>query len=284
MAKFLTGSKLNSELEDILEKAHEHINLISPFIKLHDRYARILQTKMSNPKLKISVVFGKNEEDYSKSMKEEDFKFFKEFPNIEIRYEKLLHAKYYANEYAAILSSMNLYSYSQDNNIEAGVMTKTSILGSIGLDSLDREAYDYFERVINQSELLFKKEPEWDKGTLGTGLNKKYLKSNVKVDLLSDFFEKRKKAQKENKKKEKVEVQKNKEVANGYCIRTGVKIPFSIDKPMTEEAHRVWSKYKDGNYSEKYCHFSGEESNGETCYNKPVLAKNWKKAKEEFNL
>ena len=56
-------------------------------------------------------------------------KFFKEFPNIQIRYEKKLHAKYYSNESAAILTSMNLYSYSQDNNIEAGVLTKSGLLG-----------------------------------------------------------------------------------------------------------------------------------------------------------
>jgi hypothetical protein len=37
--------------------------------------------------------------------------FFKEFPNIEIRYEK--DAKN-ANEASAILTSMNLYEFSQD--------------------------------------------------------------------------------------------------------------------------------------------------------------------------
>ena len=67
-------------------------------------------------------MFGKNEQDPSKSMKLEELDFFKEFSNIEIKYEKRLHAKYYANDYSAILTSMNLYSHSQDNNIEAGVI------------------------------------------------------------------------------------------------------------------------------------------------------------------
>ena len=107
MAKFLTGNELNSELEKILERADEQIVLISPYIKLHERYASTLKTKIDNPNLQITVVFGKNEEDLSKSMKQEDFMFFKQFPNIEIKYEKRLHAKYYANEQAAILTSMN---------------------------------------------------------------------------------------------------------------------------------------------------------------------------------
>lgn len=35
---------------------------------------------------------------------------------------------------------------------------------------------------------------------------------------------------------------------------------------------------EDPDYKEKYCHFSGEPSNGETSVNKPILKKNWKKA------
>jgi hypothetical protein len=93
MAKFLTGNELNLELEKLFERADEQIILISPYIKLHDRYISSLRTKKENSDLEIIIVFGKNEEDLSKSMKEEDFNFFKEFPNIEVRYEKRLHAK-----------------------------------------------------------------------------------------------------------------------------------------------------------------------------------------------
>ena len=204
MAKFLTGNKLNHELSQLLERADEEIILISPFIKLHDRYASILRTKKDNQKLRIIIVFGKNEADYSKSMKKEDFEFFKEFPNIQIRYEKRLHAKYYSSESSAILTSMNLYSYSQDNNIEAGVMTKATLLGNItsvvGEDSFDTQAFEYFERVIEQSDLLFDKTPKFDKGKLGTGLMKKYLGSEIQTDLLSDFFTNRKKYDSKNKK------------------------------------------------------------------------------------
>jgi hypothetical protein len=53
---------------------------------------------------------------------------------------------------------------------------------------------------------------------------------------------------------------------------------------MSYEAFKSWSKYSDPEYSEKYCHFSGEPSYGETCVSRPILKKNWKKAKEKFNL
>ena len=70
MAKFLTGNELNLELEKLFERADEQIILISPFIKLHDRYISSLRTKKNNSDLEIIIVFGKNEEDLSKSMKE----------------------------------------------------------------------------------------------------------------------------------------------------------------------------------------------------------------------
>lgn len=207
MGKFLTGNELNSELEKIFERADEQIILISPYIKLHDRYASTLRTKKDNPKIKIIIVFGKNEEDLSKSMKQEDFNFFKEFPNIQIRYEKRLHAKYYSNESAAILTSMNLYNFSQDNNIEAGVMTKATLFGNLasnlmtnvtGEDSFDRTAWTYFSRVIEQSELLFKKVPEYESTMLG--LSKKYKSSKTEIDKLTDFFVNRSKYEKNNRK------------------------------------------------------------------------------------
>jgi hypothetical protein len=195
MAKFLTGNELNTELEKIFERADEQIILISPFIKLHDRFISTLRTKKDNHKLEIIIVFGKNEEDLSKSMKQEDFNFFKEFPNIQIRYERRLHAKYYANESSAILTSMNLYTYSQDNNIEAGVLTKATLLSNLasnfmtnvtGEDSFDNQAWTYFKRVIDQSDLLFQKTPQYESVMLG--LTKKYKESKIEEDKLTEFF------------------------------------------------------------------------------------------------
>lgn len=66
----------------------------------------------------------------------------------------------------------------------------------------------------------------------------------------------------------------------GYCIRTRQEIPFNMDKPLCKEAFDVWVQFEDVEYPEKFCHFSGEPSNGETCFRRPVLRKNWNKARE----
>jgi hypothetical protein len=193
MARFLTGNSLNSELEKLFEKAENLILIISPYIKLHERFISTLKAKKGSPEIEIVIVFGKNEDNFSKSMKEGDFNFFKEFPNVEIRYEKRLHAKYYANETTAIITSMNLYSYSQDQNIEAGVLTNApTMLGSLAKslieNNLDNEAWNYFNRVVEQSELLFKRRPVYDEKLMGFA--KQYKTSKTEIDNLSEFFAK----------------------------------------------------------------------------------------------
>lgn len=275
MATFLTGNELNLQLENLFEFAEEYLILISPFIKLHDRFASALKVKKENADFKIIVVFGKNEEDYSKSMKEEDFNFFRDFPNIEIRYEKRLHAKYYANESSAILTSMNLYSFSQDNNIEAGVLTnrKGIIESFTSQETLENDAAAYFQRVIEQSDLLFLKEPQFESYNLG--LSSRYIKSVTEIDKLTDFFNKKLKINNSPDKINSKQIQEPKKI--GYCIRTGIQIPFNPKYPMCDIAFQSWKKFENTEYPEKYCHFSGESSNGQTSFSKPILRKNWQK-------
>jgi hypothetical protein len=70
----------------------------------------------------------------------------------------------------------------------------------------------------------------------------------------------------------------------GFCIRTGVSIPFNLDRPLSIEAFKKWNEFADHNYREKYCHFSGELSNGETTMSRPILAKYWKKASKTYGF
>jgi len=71
----------------------------------------------------------------------------------------------------------------------------------------------------------------------------------------------------------------SKKEPKGYCIRTGKEIPFNPEKPFSADAFKAWSKYANHEFPEKYCHFSGEPSNGQTCFSKPILRKNWNKIK-----
>lgn len=276
---FHTGNDLNMRLEQLFEEATERLILISPYIHLHERYSSVLKAKRDNDKLAITLVFGKNEEDPSRSMRREDLDFFIQFPNVDIRYEPRLHAKYYSNETFALITSMNLYRYSQDHNIEAGISMPNK-------SSVDAEAWNYFDRVVDQAQVIYEKRPMYSKGMLG--LNRRYDGSEVMEDQIASFFTGGRIQASAKRSYPAKEIQSTPRATTstktGYCIRTGVPIAFNAAKPMCDNAFKSWSRYKDPAYSEKYCHFSGEPAHGETSFSRPILKKNWSKAKASFQF
>jgi hypothetical protein len=276
MAKFIKGQALNGEVENIFSNAKNQIIIITPYIKLHTHYQKALSSKKSDDTLSIVIVFGKNKDDKTKSFDKDTFEFFSEFPNIKICYQENLHAKYYANESNAIITSMNLYEYSQNNNIEAGILTKNSLLKPLG-DSIDYEAWEFFAQVIKDSVLLYDKEPIYDSGIF----RDEYIKSEIKTDLLSKLYN-LEKATKSILPSSQIKSKNSN--SNAFCIRTRTPITFNIEKPYCDAAFESWLKYKNEDFKEKYCHFSGDESNGETTKAKPILKKNWKEAKSVFNF
>jgi len=110
-----------------------------------------------------------------------DVEFFKQFTNIELRIEPKLHAKYYANEKESILTSMDLYDYSQENHIEAGVLSTSNVFNNILGDSFDIQAYDHFLTVVAKSEIIYKAVPEYSYNLLG---QKKFKGVTIEIDLI----------------------------------------------------------------------------------------------------
>jgi len=272
MAEFVEGSLLNLRLEELIKEAESHIILISPFIKLHPQIRDLLKSKKEDPNILVTIVFGKNEDDITESLHKADFEFFKEFANIEIRYNPRLHAKYYANENKAILSSMNLHEYSQNNNIEFGVVVdKQGVLalkGRLLNDVLDADAFNFFDDVIESSEVKFIREPRPKLKDKLIKLRKgAYTHSETTIDELSKLF--------------KVSVK----IKKGYCIRTGIEIPFDIKMPMSSNGYNQW--VDDGRNKlqpELYCHFSGEKSEGANSLAFPVLKKYYRKVAQSNDM
>lgn len=243
MAKFLTTTGISHELEQLIKKANEKLVLISPFLKINERIKLSLEDK-NRMKIDIRVVYGKNE------LQPEENNWLKSMSSIRSSFCKDLHAKCYLNEHEAIITSMNLYEFSQINNNEMGILIEKE-----KDPELYKDVYEEAQRLIRISdELIF---------TVEKALPKE-------------------KTSEKQESKNKVEKPIDKTM--GYCIRTGSQIPFNVERPMNYEAYKSWSKYGDSDYPEKFCHFSGEESFGETSVGKPILRKNWKRAKEAFNL
>lgn len=272
MAEFLKDSQVITAIEDLIDRADDYLWLISPYIKLHQRIKDRLRLKKNNPNLEVVILFGKNEDDASKSLNKEDFDFLKDFPNIVIGYEKRLHAKYYASEDFSIITSMNLHTFSQDNNIEVAIKLKSKKWLLDSSDRSDNDAFNYFSEVVENCTIIYERKPKFKNGLL----KETYLNSEIIEDNTETFFKQKEIVGRkfyQIKQQDITEIKKQ-----GFCIRTGKPIPFNPKSPLSDEAYRSWARYKDENFKEKYCHFSGEPSYGETTYARPIMRKNWVKA------
>lgn len=258
MSRFIKHTHLGREIIQLFEEAEEGITIVSPYIKLHEDIKKALRKKMQISDFYIEVMYGKNQEDLSKSLSKEDLDFFKGFKNVNIHYQENLHAKYYANESKSIITSINLHEYSLNHNIEVGILLERKFLGIGGDNSMDSEAFEYFTEVFRKSKSVYshqEKETKHFFGLFRTLEGKEILEDNTKKMYSSN------------------PPKKQETVKTGYCIRTGTKIPFNPDKPFSAEGFKLWNQYKNKNYKEEYCHYSGEKSNKETSFSNPILSK-----------
>jgi hypothetical protein len=140
MAKFLNTSATNYFLEELIKDAKERLILISPFLKLNDRIKELLTDK-NRLKIDVRIVYGKSE------LQPEEISWLKELTYIRTSFCKNLHAKCYLNEEMCIVTSLNLYEFSQVNNNEMGVLIQRS-----EDNDLYRDAYDEAQRIIRVSD------------------------------------------------------------------------------------------------------------------------------------
>lgn len=279
MIEVVQGHILNERLDEIIRNATERLMLVSPYIRLHHRTVDALKLLKQTPEIRLTVCFGKAEGQYEKSFHTDALVLLKEMPNIRIVYEERLHAKFYANDNASLFTSMNLYDYSVDNNIEVGVF---AVDESRSGRKLAVEGWDYFIEVIDNAVEVFDRRPNFEKGFLGLTQGR-YIDSTTLRDELQaapevSKFTRPKKAVVNPTFETDVKPQKASVTLMGYCIRTGEEIPFNRDEPMSPRAFKSWVRFEDEEYPEKYCHFSGEPSDGQTSMAKPILKKNWIKA------
>lgn len=284
MAKFITGKELEEEICKVIWDAQETLLIVSPYIKLDDYFKKLFDHHVNNPKVHLTIVFGKNEKQLSKSLSKEDFEYFKKFLNISIIHVPNLHAKYYSNESKGIVTSINLYDYSFKNNIEYGIFSENTLLNTFTKTS-DHQAWETSWAIVENNEAIFIKRPVYERKLLSLITGKNYIKSEVLHDTTAKFYSIFKDKTIKFKKitdfpeelelgstQEKMPTREDIDIPKiGYCIRKGTQIEFNLKKPYSEEAYQSWLKWKNYDYPEKFCHKTGKESNGKTSMRKPVL-------------
>jgi hypothetical protein len=193
----------------------------------------IQQTEKASPKIDIKVLYRPKKDS---ELNDNDMYFLlKKLNNANIYALDNLHAKCYLNENTAIITSMNLYQHSQENNWEMGIKIEKST---------DPVIYGDTNRHVS---LLF---------NAGKMYKKKIINFGNIISQASNVGTKLKKVGKIT-------------IANScYCIRCGKGINYDLDKPLCSTCFKSWSRYMDKSYHEKYCHYCGKVN--KTSFGKPL--------------
>lgn len=140
MAKFLNTSATNFFLEELIKNAKERLILISPYLRLNDRIKELLEDK-DRLKIDIRIVYGKSD------LHPDEIKWIQKLDFVRLSFCKNLHAKCYLNESECIISSLNLYEFSQVNNNEMGILIRKDDDAPVFKD-----AYEEAQRIIRISD------------------------------------------------------------------------------------------------------------------------------------
>ena len=247
MAKFLTTTGVSYQLEEIIKNAKERLVLISPFLRVNERVKELLEDK-DRLKIDVRVIYGKNE------LQPEENNWLESMTSIRTSFCKNLHAKCYLNENAALLTSMNLYEFSQVNNNEMGLLVSKE-----EERELYQEIYEESMRIVRVSEEIRVTVARVETPEDG-GESQPWERSGARNT------------------RETPETPED-----GFCIRCEDAIPANPAQPYCKRCYTNWRRdNKDKTYKEKNCHTCGNEYAATLL--KPLCLTCYKKYKDVFEF
>ncbi len=210
-SNILLNHQLSSEIITLIESSKEYCFLITPYYKPWQLLNRALEKAAANEK---KIIFIFRDREVKKEILEDLNK-----KGFDIHLVEKLHTKLYLNEKTVIVTSMNLYDASKENNYEVGY----KINGT-------------YESKQFRTEVI-------EKDILGTK-PRFSLPGRYAVQLKASTDDKTKSTQSI----------KGKDA--GYCLRCRAEIQYDFNRPYCLECYKSWSK---NNYptKEKYCHSCG---------------------------
>ena len=214
MAEFLTTQGTSYYIENIIKNAKNELILISPYLKLSKTLLeRLKDAEKRN--IKIILVYGKDELNPDERSK------LRQLNNLSLYFIENLHAKCFCNEESMVITSMNMYEFSEKNNREMGVLIRA------------KDDRDVFSKALEEIKSIINASKQED-------LRKSSGDSHP------------------SKAKTKTDSQKPTIKNSGYCIKCRKPIPYDLDRPYCETHFKVWAKWKNFDYEESYCHTCGE--------------------------
>jgi phosphatidylserine/phosphatidylglycerophosphate/cardiolipin synthase-like enzyme len=213
MADFLTTNGTSYYIEQIILEAKKELYLVTPFLQLSKTFFERLKDASKRGVI-IRIVYGKDE------LKPNEKNSIAEIDNLELFFFENLHAKCYFNENDMVITSMNMYEFSEKNNREMGVHIQR-----------EKDSEIYVKAINEAKSIISSSEPQELKKTK-RALNKLDDGKN------SNF--------------------KSKKDIRGYCIRCQARIPFDPEKPYCPSCFSTWAHYQNIHFKETVCHGCGE--------------------------
>ena len=212
MPKFLDTTGVSYHLQQLINNANEKLILISPYLKLNERLKQSLEDK-DRMKIDIRIIYGKSE------LEPAENNWLKSLRSIRTSFCQNLHAKCYLSENGAIITSMNLYDFSQINNNEMGIYVDKTDDSQLYID-----IYTEAMRLVRISEEI--------------------KVSVAKVPKTDDRNDKKATKPASN--------------ISGFCIRCGEKIKLNPMAPYCLKCFNSWKRFENEEFEEKYCHICGK--------------------------
>ena len=142
MAEFLTTAAITYQVERIILESKKKLVLVSPYIQITKTFLERLRDASGRGVL-ITIIYGKTE------LKSSEKKQIDSIPDLKLYFFKNLHAKCYFNESEMVITSMNLYEFSERNNREMGIFITKKMD-----EEIFKEAVSETHSIIKSSTLI----------------------------------------------------------------------------------------------------------------------------------
>lgn len=152
MAKFLNTKGLSEWILRIIDETERELIIITPYMQLSNKiYERLVEANARG--VETIIIYRENK------LTENDRSKLLAIDNLNLFHHSNLHAKCYYNEKYLLIASMNLYTYSEKNNREMGVLLhKVSLddnkvsYSSTDDDEIFKDAVEEIRNIIKSSE------------------------------------------------------------------------------------------------------------------------------------
>lgn len=154
MAEFLNTKKIREYIEKIIETAERELVIISPYLQIDEHLIKLLKNADARG-VETTLVYKEQKVNDAEKNK------LKQIDNLNLLHHPNIHCKTYYNERYLIITSMNLFDYSQRNNREMGVLFRRTNEESTGWndnkndkddESIFQDAIAEIKSIINSSE------------------------------------------------------------------------------------------------------------------------------------